>query len=65
MEAVKNHHYLHKKGGVYQVILFAEHSETKEDMVVYRRLSDNKVYVRPREMFEDGRFQPTDENGRP
>lgn len=53
----------HKKGGLYTV-LHAEalHSETKEPMVVYVG-TDGQVWVRPKAMFEDGRFSPIGEDG--
>lgn len=49
--------YVHKKGGEYIVLSIAEHSETGESLVIYRRLSDQKIFARPKEMFEDGRFK--------
>lgn len=47
-----NHIYRHFKGDQYLVVGIATHSETDEDMVVYRQLyGDGKLYVRPLEMF--------------
>ena len=44
--------YRHFKGHEYEVIALAKHSETLEDMVVYRNLDDRKdVWVRPLKMF--------------
>jgi len=44
--------YRHFKGGEYQVIDVARHSETGEDLVVYRPLyGEGKLWVRPLDMF--------------
>jgi hypothetical protein len=44
--------YRHYKGNVYEVIDVARHSETEEQLVVYRCLRDgNSLWVRPLEMF--------------
>ena len=44
--------YRHYKGGEYEVIGTARHSETDERLVVYRCLSDNySLWVRPLAMF--------------
>ena len=44
--------YKHFKGDYYLVEDVARHSETKEEMVVYRRLyEDNSLWVRQKEMF--------------
>ena len=44
--------YRHFKGGEYDVIGIAKHSETEEDMVVYRPCyGEQDLWVRPLEMF--------------
>ncbi len=46
--------YRHFKGGEYEVIGSARHSETDEAMVVYRALyGDGGLWVRPESMFRD------------
>lgn len=44
--------YRHYKGKEYEVLGVARHSETLEDMVVYRALyGDGQMWVRPLGMF--------------
>jgi hypothetical protein len=46
--------YRHYKGGEYEVIEVATHSETGERLVVYRALyGEHGLWVRPLEMFEE------------
>ncbi len=46
--------YRHFKGGLYEVLCVANHSETLEKMVVYRALyGEGQVWVRPLPMFLD------------
>ena len=46
--------YKHFKGKEYEVLGVARHSETLEEMVVYRALyGDGGLWVRPASMWED------------
>lgn len=57
-------HYRHYKGGEYEVLGAARHSETLEPLVVYRPLYNaSGLWVRPHAMFFesvliDGQRQP-------
>ena len=41
--------YKHYKGGTYEIISMATHTEIQEKMVVYKSLSFGSIYVRPYE----------------
>jgi len=46
--------YRHYKGHSYQVLGISRHSETLEEMVVYRALyADYGLWVRPKALFEE------------
>ncbi len=54
MEEIKLGKYRHFKGGEYEVVGFAKHSETLEEMVVYRALYGKKeLWVRPKLMWNE------------
>jgi len=46
--------YRHFKGNEYELLFVAKHSETLEEMVVYRALyGEHGVWVRPRSMWDE------------
>lgn len=48
----ENGMYRHYKGYNYEVLGIAKHSETLEELVVYKALyGENQIWVRPCEMF--------------
>jgi cyclomaltodextrinase len=52
MKYPKKGKYRHYKGGEYELLYIATHSETLEKMVVYRKLyAEKDVWVRPLGMF--------------
>lgn len=65
--------YRHYKGNEYTVIGTARHSETQEELVVYRQeYGEHGLWVRPKKMFSETvtvggqelpRFQPLEANG--
>ncbi|MGI6269207.1 MAG: DUF1653 domain-containing protein [Candidatus Howiella sp.] len=64
MENIRPGKYRHFKGNEYEVLFVARHSETMEEMVVYRALyGERAVWVRPAAMWneiveKDGRSLP-------
>ena len=67
MEVKVGKKYRHFKGYIMEVLALAKHSETKEDIVVYKHIDDDQVWVRPYDMFtspvdhEKYRFEEVDE----
>lgn len=63
-ETIRPGRYRHFKGREYEVLGIARHSETEEEMVVYRQLyGEYSLWVRPASMWNelvtrDGRTQP-------
>ena len=54
MEEIRIGKYHHFKGNEYEVIGIAKHSETLEEMVVYRALyGDGDIWVRPVSMWNE------------
>ena len=54
MNEIKSGRYRHFKGMEYEVLFVAKHSETLEDMVVYRALyGEGAVWVRPAAMWNE------------
>lgn len=45
--------YRHFKGNVYTIFCTAHHSETNEDLVIYKRVDDDTFWARPKSMFFD------------
>ena len=54
MDEIKPGRYRHFKGNEYEVIGLAHHSETQEEMVIYRTLyGDFGLWVRPARMWNE------------
>lgn len=45
--------YRHFKGHIMEVIAIGTNSETMEEMVVYKHLEQDKIWIRPYDMFTD------------
>ncbi len=43
----------HYKGGIYEIITLANHSETQDPLVVYKSIPFGSVYARPLEMWKE------------
>jgi hypothetical protein len=54
MEIIKIGKYEHYKGGQYEVLGIAQHSESMEQFVVYRALyGEGELWIRPLKMFSE------------
>lgn len=54
LEQIELGKYRHFKGNEYEVLAIAKHSETEEEMVVYKTLyGDYSVWVRPTAMWNE------------
>ena len=53
-ESIRPGRYRHFKGGEYEVLCIARHSEDESPMVVYRPLyNDSGLWVRPADMWNE------------
>jgi len=56
--ATPGHYCKHRKGGIYLILYLAEHTDTSVELVIYQEEKENgQVWARPRDRFEDGRFE--------
>ena len=54
MEELKPGIYRHFKGNLYELVDIAKHSETLEEMVVYKALyGEGEIWVRPAKMWNE------------
>jgi hypothetical protein len=54
MNAEVGKKYRHYKGNEYEVLYIGKHTETEEELVIYRAVKDpEKIWARPRAMFEE------------
>ena len=64
MSEIKKGIYRHYKGGEYRILMEVKNSESKDNMVVYQDINDEKkIWVRPKGMFleeveNDGTTKP-------
>ncbi len=51
MDIKKNDKFRHFKGKIVEVIEIGKDSETLEDLIIYKHIDDDVIWVRPKEMF--------------
>jgi len=51
MELKPGQVWRHYKGNDYKIIILGKHSETGEEMVVYKQLHSGNIYIRPLALF--------------
>lgn len=60
-EIVEGGWYRHYKGGIYQILCVATHTESGDEQVIYKGKTKGRIWARPKSMFMDGRFQPIEQ----
>ena len=45
--------YTHYKGGTYRIMCLTTHTETKENLVIYKSLNFGSIHARPVDIFMD------------
>lgn len=51
MELKPGQIWKHYKGNEYEILILGKHSETAEEMVVYKQVESGAVYIRPLDLF--------------
>lgn len=70
MNEIKLGRYKHYKGNQYKVLAIGKHTETLEDLVIYKALYDSKefgdqaIWVRPLQMLQGKAIQNNKEISR-
>ena len=52
-ETLKPGIYRHFKGGMYELMFISRHSETEEEMVIYKSMKDGGYWARPIGMWNE------------
>ena len=50
---MKRGKYRHYKGGIYELVDVARHSETLEELVIYRNTDSGEYWARPVHMWDE------------